>query len=149
VKCTVLYSTIATMRRLVALLLFSASFLGVYAVQLAPLQAHLEKQLRSWQRRLSMDDWNLSVQLVRKTALDKDTWGNAEWDSDSKTGIISVLDPQDYNLRGTELKRDMECTIVHELVHIQVSPLDPEHPEAQEEVVNRIMMALLNRPCPN
>ena len=81
--------------------------------------------------------------------LDKDTWGNAEWDSETKTGVISVLDPQDYNLKGSELKRDMECTIVHELVHIQVSPLDSHDPEAQEDVVNRIMQALLNRPCPN
>ena len=122
---------------------------GVGVVQVAPLQAHLEKQLRSWQKRLSMEDWNLSVQVVRKAALDKDTWGNAEWDSDHKTGVINVLDPQDYNLKGTELKRDMECTIVHELVHIQVSPLDPNNPEAHEEIVNRIMNALLNRPCPN
>ena len=130
-------------------LLFALSCLAMHAVQLAPLQAHLEKQLKTWQKRLSLEDWNLSVQVVRKAALDKDTWGNAEWDSDSKTGVISVLDPQDYNLRGTDLKRDMECTIVHELVHIQVSPLDSAKPEAQEDVVNRIMSALLNRPCPN
>ena len=63
--------------------------------------------------------------------------------------VISVLDPQDYNRKGSELKRDMECTIVHELVHIQVSPLDSGNPEAHEEVVNRIMTALLNRQCPN
>jgi hypothetical protein len=137
------------MRWLVTVVLGSVSCLGVFAVPLSPLQAHLEKQLRSWQKRLNMEDWNLSVQVVRKTALDKDTWGNAEWDSDRKTGVINVLDPMDYNLKGTELKRDMECTIVHELVHIQVSPLDPDHPEAQEEVVNRIMAALINRPCPN
>ena len=96
-----------------------------------------------------MEDWNINVQVVRKNALDKDTWGNAEWDSDHKTGTINVLDPQDYNLKGTELKRDMECTIVHELVHIQVSPLDSGNPEAHEDLVNRIMMALLNKPCPN
>jgi len=137
------------MRWLVSGLIFTFSGLAVNAVQLAPLQAHLERQLKTWQKRLSMDEWNLSVQVVRKAALDKDTWGNAEWDSDNKTGVISVLDPQDYNLRGTDLKRDMECTIVHELVHIQVSPLDSGNPEAQEDVVNRIMSALLNRPCPN
>jgi len=40
-------------------------------------------------------------------------------------------------------------TIVHELVHIQVSPLDSGNPQAHEEVVNRIMTALLNHSCPN
>ena len=148
-QCTVSYSTIQLMRRFVAVLVLSTFCLTVQAVQLAPLQAHLEKQLRTWQKRLGLDGWDLSLQVVRKSALDQDTWGNAEWDSDSKTGVISVLDPQDYNLKGSELKRDMECTIVHELVHIQVSPLDSGNPEAHEEVVNRIMNALLNRPCPN
>jgi hypothetical protein len=137
------------MRRLIAVLAISTFGFAVYAVQLAPLQAHLEKQLKTWQKRLGMDDWDLTLQVVRKSALDRDTWGNAEWDSDSKSGVISVLDPHDYNLKGGDLKRDMECTIVHELVHIQVSPLDSGNPEAHEEVVNRIMNALLNRPCPN
>ena len=137
------------MRWLATGLVLTFSCVAVHAVQLAPLQAHLEKQLRTWQKRLGLGEWNLSVQVVRKDALDKDTWGNAEWDSENKTGVISVLDPQDYNLRGTDLKRDMECTIVHELVHIQVSPLDSGSPEAHEDVVNRIMSALLNRPCPN
>ena len=143
------YSTLLFMRRLVPVLVLSAFCLTVYAVQLAPLQAHLERQLKSWQKRLGLDDWDLTLQVVRKSALDQDSWGNAEWDPESKTGVISVLDPQDYNLKGSELKRDMECTIVHELVHIQVSPIDSGKPEAHEVVVNRIMSALLNRPCPN
>jgi hypothetical protein len=137
------------MRWLAVGLISVVTSIGVNAVQIAPLQVHLEKQLRNWQKRLGLDTWNLSIQLVRKSALDKDTWGNAEWDSETRTGIINVLDPQDYNLKGSELRRDMECTIVHELVHIQVSPLDSRDPEAQEDVVNRIMSALLNRPCPN
>ena len=137
------------MRLLCGALVFAALCVGAYAVQIAPLQIHLEKQLRTWQKRLGLENWNISVQVVRKSALDKNTWGNAEWDSDNRTGVINVLDPQDYNLKGTELKRDMECTIVHELVHIQVSPIDSGDPEAHEEIVNRIMAALINRPCPN
>lgn len=137
------------MRSLRGALVCAVLCAGAYAVQIAPLQIHLEKQLRAWQKRLGLENWNISVQVVRKTALDKNTWGNAEWDSDNRRGVINVLDPQDYNLKGTELKRDMECTIVHELVHIQVSPLDSGDPEAHEEIVNRIMAALINRPCPN
>jgi hypothetical protein len=43
----------------------------------------------------------------------------------------------------------MECTLVHELVHIQVAPLDADSEQTREDVVNKIMTALLNRPCPN
>ena len=64
-------------------------------------------------------------------------------------GVVMVLDPRDYNLKGGELKLDMECTIVHELVHVQVSPLAAPNEHVREEVVNKIMTALLNRSCPN
>jgi len=116
---------------------------------MSPVESHLDQKLKSWQRRLGMDDWRLTIRLVRQKDLDKDTWGNAEWDPNDRTGIISVLDPADYNLRGGDLRLDMECTIVHELVHIQVSPFDAPDEHVREDVVNRIMTALLNRPCPN
>lgn len=116
---------------------------------MSPVESHLDRQLKSWQKRLGMEDWRLTVRLVRQKDLDKATWGNAEWDPFEKTGTISVLDPIDYNLKGGGLRLDMECTIVHELVHIQVSPLDARDENVREDVVNRIMTALLNRPCPN
>jgi hypothetical protein len=105
--------------------------------------------MKFWQKRLGLDDWNLTLKVVRQTQLDPNSWGGAEWDPETKTGVISVLDPRDYNLKGGELKLDMECTIVHELVHIQVSPLTAPDGAVREEVVNRIMAALMNRPCPN
>lgn len=114
-----------------------------------PLESRLERQMHFWQKRLGLDEWNLAVRLVRQTEIDHNSWGAAEWDPDAKSGIISVLDPRDYNLHGGELKLDMECTIVHELVHIQVSPLDARDELIREEVVNRIMAALMNRACPN
>jgi hypothetical protein len=128
----------------------AAMFLSVIACfAMSPVESHLDRQLRSWQKRLGMEEWRLTVRLVRQKDLDKNTWGNAEWDPDEKTGTISVLDPVDYNLKGGGLRLDMECTIVHELVHIQVSPLDARDENVREDVVNRIMTALLNRPCPN
>jgi len=133
-----------TMRVLTAMLLFV-----VTCFPMSPVELRLDQQLKTWQKRLGMEDWRLTVRLVRQKDLDKDTWGNAEWDPRGKTGTISVLNPVDYNLKGADLKLDMECTIVHELVHIQVSPFDAPNENVREDVVNRIMTALLNRPCPN
>ena len=132
------------MRLLITFVVLAA---GVSAT--GTIEMRLDRQLRFWQKRLGLDDWNLSVQIVRQKQLDREIWGSAEWDPDTKVGTINVLDPRDYNLKGGELKLDMECTIVHELVHIQVSPLDARDEGIREEVVNKIMTALLNRPCPN
>ena len=127
--------------------LFFLTFLGMSST--SPLESRLERQMRSWQKRLGLDEWSIAVRVVRQKEIDQNAWGTAEWDPDHKTGVINVLDPRDYNLKGAELRLDMECTIVHELVHIQVSPLAAPDAHVREDVVNRIMTALLNRGCPN
>jgi hypothetical protein len=132
------------MRVVWALLLFTFS-----CSAMNPLEMHLVDQMKSWQKRLGLDEWNLSLQVVRQSAIDPNAWGSSHWDARAKTATIQVLDPRDYNLKGADLRMDMECTIVHELVHIQVSPLDAPDAHVREDVVNKIMVALLNHPCPN
>ena len=114
-----------------------------------PLEMRLTDQLKSWQKRLGLDDWNMSLQVVRQSKIDPNAWGSSHWDNRAKTATIQVLDPRDYNLKGADLRLDMECTIVHELVHIQVARLDAPDAHVREDVVNKIMVAVLNRPCPN
>ena len=114
-----------------------------------PLEMRLVDQMKAWQKRLGLDEWNLNLQVVRQSEIDPNAWGASHWDAHAKTATIQVLDPRDYNLKGADLRLDMECTIVHELVHIQVSPLDAPDAHVREDVVNKIMVALLNRPCPN
>ena len=114
-----------------------------------PLEVRLVDQLKSWQKRLGLDNWTMTLQVVRQSEIDPNAWGSSHWDAHAKTATIQVLDPRDYNLKGADLRLDMECTIVHELVHIQVSPLDAPDAQVREDVVNKIMVALLNRSCPN
>jgi hypothetical protein len=134
------------MRTLVAVLV---SLFGGTPPATQQLEARLERQMKAWQKRLGLEEWKIALHVVRLSEIDKRTWGNAEWDAAAKTGTINVLDPRDYNLKGSDLRLDMECTIVHELVHIQVAPLEAPDENAREDIVNRIMTALLNRPCPN
>lgn len=128
--------------RALLLLSFSCSAMN-------PLELRLVDQMRGWQKRLGLDDWNMTLKVVRQSDIDPNAWGSAHWDLRAKTATIQVLDPRDYNLKGADLRLDMECTIVHELVHIQIAPLGPADPGVREDVVNRIMVALLNRQCPN
>jgi hypothetical protein len=124
-------------------------FLSISAPAGSPLESRLDHQMRIWQKRLGLEDWRFTVRVVRQSEIDRNSWGSSEWDPIARTGVVMVLDPRDYNLKGGELRLDMECTIVHELVHIQVSPLSAPNEHVREEVVNKIMTALLNRSCPN
>jgi hypothetical protein len=85
------------------------------------------------------------VQLVRANGLEPKTLGNIHWDTDVKKATIDVLSPEDYTLSTPEMLGDMEFTIVHELVHLELATLprgDATRGE-EEHAVNRITTALL------
>lgn len=106
--------------------------------------AQLDRWLKLWQKRLSLGDWQISAELVRSWELKPDTLGNLRWNSASKMATIRVMSPQDYDLRPSEIPTDIEYTIVHELIHLQLAliPKAAGAKEVEERVVNRLGEAL-------
>jgi hypothetical protein len=108
----------------------------------------LEK-LSRWQKRLQLEDWKISVLVARASELKPKTLGNIHWDTDKKTALIRVLDPADYEMAQPEMLRDMEFTVVHELIHLELasvlSPLARNDASRREEehAVNHMADALL------
>ena len=84
--------------------------------------------------------------MVRSTELKPDTLGNLKWNSTTHIANIKVLSPIDYGLSATEIPEDIEYTVVHELVHLQLSalPRDLGKKDVEETVVNRISDALMS-----
>ena len=102
--------------------------------------------LKTWQTRMRLGDWRIGVRIVHPTELKPDTLGNLKWNSADRTAIIKVLDPADYDLPVGEIPHDIEYTIVHELVHLQLSvlPRDLNKKDVEEAVVNRFADALMS-----
>jgi len=107
-------------------------------------QAQVDVWTKSWQRRLDLGEWKITTLIVRATDLRPDTLGNLRWNSDNKTAVIKVLNPLDYDLPASEIPTDIEYTVLHELIHLQLSvlPHDTTSKLAEEKVVNRIGEAL-------
>jgi hypothetical protein len=107
------------------------------------------ERLSVWQKRLNLQDWNLSVLVVRSNELKPKTLGNIHWDLDKKSAVIRVLDPADYKLPFPEMLQDMEFTVVHELIHLDLAPVlsDLQRSDAnrreEEHAVNHLAEALL------
>ena len=103
----------------------------------------------SWQRRLNLTDWSLTTVVSRATGLRKNTVGNIHWDREKKTAVIRVLDPADYDMPFDAMLRDIEFTVVHELIHLEMSPVlaDLNRTDAnrmeEEYAVNHMAEALL------
>jgi hypothetical protein len=113
-------------------------------------QSFASEKLWMWQKRLNLEDWNLSLVVARATDLKPRTLGNVHWDLEKKTAVIRVLDPADYRLPTTGLiLRDIELTVVHELIHLEIAPAlaDLHRTEAnrmeEEKAVNHMADALL------
>ena len=108
------------------------------------------EKLWKWQKRLHLQDWKISLAIVRTAELKPKTLGNIHWDGEKKTAVIRVLDPADYKLTAQAMLDDMEFTVVHELIHLELSPVltplqrnDANRLE-EEYTVNHMAQALLD-----
>jgi hypothetical protein len=109
-------------------------------------QHFVGRTLNLWQGRLGFNEWDIHVNLVRSTALEPRTLGNSHWDTNLKHDTIDVLSPYDYTLSTPEMLKDMEVTVVHELVHLELAtlPRSDATKGEEEQAVVRITSALLN-----
>jgi hypothetical protein len=108
-------------------------------------QRFVNEKLAVWKGRLKLEDWQVSAVMTHQTDLAPKTLGGIRWDKPKKTAVIWVLDPSDYRLPFREMLDDMEMTIVHELVHLELATA--QHHEAsrsvEEHAVNGIAEAML------
>lgn len=108
-------------------------------------------RLQFWQKRLNLQKWTIRMELVRSTSLKPKTLGNIHWDADAMKAEIEVQSSYDYELPLQEMLDDMEFTVVHELVHLQLSSLprsEASH-SAEERAVNELTRAFLKLAKPS
>jgi hypothetical protein len=112
----------------------------------SPFDQQVQDWTRTWQHRLHLDDWKIDTRVVRQCDLKPDTLGNLKWNLGNHTAVIRVLSPSDYDIAESEIAEDMEYTVVHELIHLQLAvlPRDPAAKSTEEGVVNKIADALMS-----
>src|SRR5579884_2073566 len=86
-------------------------------------QNQVDDWTRLWQKRLDLGEWNITTLIVRVSDLKPDTLGNLKWNTGNRTAVVKVLNPLDYELPAGEIATDIEYTILHELIHLQLSVL--------------------------
>ena len=111
-----------------------------------PAQRYLNEKLSLWQKRLKLEEWTVTVITSQRDGLRVGTLGNIHWDPEKKTAVIRVLDPSDYQMPSDAMLRDMEFTVVHELIHLEFcasTRADQTSRADEETAVNHIAEALL------
>jgi hypothetical protein len=105
----------------------------------------VHEELPYWQRRLQLEDWNVAVFAVHPSDLRPRTLGNVHWDKEKKTAVIRVLDASDYQTPISATLNDLEFTIVHELIHLELASLPRSEASRSDEeyAVNHLADALI------
>lgn len=108
-------------------------------------EQHIRNRLALWQGRLKLADWRIALRMVPASTLREGTLGNIRWDSARKEATIRVLDASQYSGSYPATLRDMEFTVVHELLHLVLSSLPRSEASRTEEehAVNSMTEALL------
>jgi hypothetical protein len=108
-------------------------------------QEHLQKRLALWQRRLQLEDWKITLLPSRRDDLRPGTVGNIHWDLDHKTARIKMLDASEYQTEFSVTLKDMEFTVVHELIHLELAflPRTDTSRRDEEHAVDNMAAALL------
>ena len=105
----------------------------------------LNERLTYWRQRLNLGEWQITVVMTRRDDLKPKTLGKVRWDKHKKTAVIEVLDASDYTLLPGAILDDMEMTVVHELVHLELAslPRSEASRSSEEHAVNQIAEALV------
>lgn len=105
----------------------------------------LQDRLGYWCKHLKLEEWQVSIAMVRRDSLRPKTLGKIQWDKKRKTAVIEVMDPSDYRLSFRPMLDDMEFTVVHELVHLSLAslPRSEASRSSEEHAVNRLAEALV------
>ena len=106
---------------------------------------YIHEILPYWQRRLQLQDWNIYILLSRPEDLRPGTLGNIHWDSEKKSATIRVMDASGYTSDSTAMLKDMQVTVVHELVHLELAslPVSDADRSNQEYAIDHLTDALL------
>ena len=103
------------------------------------------ERLKLWQRRLHLEDWTIGVKLSRASDLRPGTLGNIKWDANKRRASMRVLRAEEYTVPLHTMLDDMEFTIVHELLHLELSALPRSEASRSDEehAINRLTKSLI------
>ena len=100
---------------------------------------NLDRLLKKWQKRLRLQDWNIFIEYKSQADFDEDTaCGRTKISPNNFYARIWILEPSE-NKSWIETIRNVELTLVHELIHIAVVWIK----EQEEVVIEKLAQALL------
>lgn len=94
-----------------------------------------------WQKQLRVQDWDISISFANGYDLDG-TMGKTTIRPRTKRATIKILQPDDYPDADNCLS-EIEDTVVHELLHVAMSPAEPKDEVGEEQFIEILTKVLV------
>jgi|APSaa5957512622_1039677.scaffolds.fasta_scaffold13869_3 hypothetical protein len=82
------------------------------------MSTEIQDHLRYWQERLRVQDWDVTLRVLRYHEMGEGLLGQCFRNDASRTAEIRLLALEDVSGSVTPPGRDLEVTLVHELLHV-------------------------------
>lgn len=102
--------------------------------------------LPKWQRILRLQDWDITVDIKRKHDMGTegvDADANVRWVLTEHTAAVEIIDSCDWDPGWLGGEQDMEFSLVHELVHLQLVQWK-DNTLALEQAVHMLTQGLIS-----
>lgn len=81
-------------------------------------QEELEHALEQWQKRLRLQDWEVEVRLCHRSEISDGCVASVDRYYFTRTALIKIGLPDEWTSGDSEIQRDWETNLVHELIHL-------------------------------
>jgi len=107
-------------------------------------ESEQQKKLKYWKDVLTLDQWDIVAKITRDKNMDLEkSQGTVSYRLCGLEALIKQMDPIDWE--STDFSYDMEVSLVHELLHLVLAPMEVEdsHKVHEEQAINIIARALV------
>jgi hypothetical protein len=98
----------------------------------------LSALLAEWQPALRLQHWLINVRYERHLG----SQGRVSYNLRSRTAVIRIIDPLDYEHENPNFPQDVERTLVHELLHLHFAPLQTRDKSPEDLAEDQAVDAL-------
>lgn len=89
-----------------------------------PKRPNLLKLAAKWRDRLGLSHWVIGIDYCAPKEMENEgAVGEVNWDAVRRTARIRILEPEHIPAKEFSTVRDVENTVVHELVHCVIGPV--------------------------
>ena len=96
-----------------------------------------------WQERLRLGHWRINIEWGRYYEVHEFGIAHSRFSLNNLEAKIVVRCPEDWAPGGFDTDYNLEATVIHELLHLKLAPLNPQSGIELEQIIETLAHSFL------